>query len=423
MKKQNRIIASVAGTAIAALLFASPASADESQSQPVKEETQSSTVAFTYGNTLSDFEFANQTKPEAPVSPFNITPVEFEEVENLASVTGFNPIHFPSTDLSKIVRDWKVVGEQYLREDTDLESEIVRILKEDQELEIIQKEDDEWYKVKIVEPIKVNHEGKVKKEEKETIGFISSKYIQLMNEEEEQKIEAATMKETKLIQAKLKTEIEREVAEEERKRIEEEKLAAEKEAKRLAEEAEAKRIEKEAEVKRLATEKAAKEKAEQLAKAKAEQVAKTKQVAKVSQVAKAPQQAAAKQAAPQSSGSSNVLANGSKYIGAGYLFGASTSRTDVFDCSSFTLRVFAEAGINLPRNSAAQASMGTTVSKANLQPGDLVFFNTSGSGISHVGIYAGNGKFLGSQSSTGVAYADMNNSYWGPRYITAKRIR
>lgn len=377
--------------AFVSLLLASPALADKSQSQPVKGELPSVSEEFVYETTIEQFDIAEQKKSEVLVSPFRIAPVKFEEVENLASVTGFNPIHFPSTDLSKIVREWKVVGEQYLRKDSHLESEIVRILKEHQELEILRKVNDEWYEVEIKESVQVKYEGKLKKETNKVVGFISSESIQLLDEEDKRTIEYIVEKETRMIQAELKSEIEKELIEEQN-RLAEEQLRAKNEA----------RI-----------------KAEQAAKIKADKLAKEKQPTKeVTQ-----QQKVAKKSIPQASGSKNVLVNGSKYIGSGYLLGASTSRTDIFDCSSFTLRVFAEAGIQLPRTSAAQAALGVTVSKENLQPGDLVYFNTSGSGISHVGIYAGNGKFLGAQSSTGVAYADMNNSYWGPRYLTAKRIR
>jgi cell wall-associated NlpC family hydrolase len=64
-----------------------------------------------------------------------------------------------------------------------------------------------------------------------------------------------------------------------------------------------------------------------------------------------------------------------------------------------------------------------TTRVSNPQPGDLVFFNTSGSGVSHAGIYLGNNQFIHSGSSTGVAVASMNSSYWGPRYLGAGRVR
>ncbi|UYY99872.1 LysM peptidoglycan-binding domain-containing protein [Peribacillus frigoritolerans] len=118
-----------------------------------------------------------------------------------------------------------------------------------------------------------------------------------------------------------------------------------------------------------------------------------------------------------------VLAAGAKYLGAKYVYGASTSRTDVFDCSSFTLRAFQSAGISLPRNSVAQSHVGKAVSSKALQKGDLVFFDTNNDGvINHVGIYAGNGQMLNASTSKGVSYANINNSYWGPSFVKAVRV-
>ncbi|MBT2645379.1 LysM peptidoglycan-binding domain-containing protein [Bacillus sp. ISL-34] len=118
-----------------------------------------------------------------------------------------------------------------------------------------------------------------------------------------------------------------------------------------------------------------------------------------------------------------VLAAGAKYLGAKYVYGASTSRTDVFDCSSFTLRAFKSAGISLPRNSVAQSHVGTSVSSKSLQKGDLVFFDTNNDGvINHVGIYAGNGQMLNASTSKGVSYANINSSYWGPSFVKAVRV-
>ncbi|MFE4133449.1 LysM peptidoglycan-binding domain-containing protein [Peribacillus sp. YIM B13482] len=118
-----------------------------------------------------------------------------------------------------------------------------------------------------------------------------------------------------------------------------------------------------------------------------------------------------------------VLAAGARYLGAKYVYGASTSRTDIFDCSSFTLRAFQNAGISLPRNSVAQSQAGTAVSLKALQKGDLVFFDTNNDGvINHVGIYAGNGQMLNASTSKGVSYANINNSYWGPSFVKAVRV-
>ncbi|MFJ7755517.1 LysM peptidoglycan-binding domain-containing protein [Peribacillus muralis] len=118
-----------------------------------------------------------------------------------------------------------------------------------------------------------------------------------------------------------------------------------------------------------------------------------------------------------------VLTAGVKYMGAKYMYGASTSRTDVFDCSSFTLKAFQAAGISLPRTSLAQSRAGASVSSNNLQKGDLVFFDTNDDGvINHVGIYAGNGQMLNASTSNGVSYANINSSYWGPRFVKAVRV-
>jgi cell wall-associated NlpC family hydrolase len=78
-----------------------------------------------------------------------------------------------------------------------------------------------------------------------------------------------------------------------------------------------------------------------------------------------------------------------KYIGCPYVWGASGPRT--FDCSGFTMFVYAQVGVHLPHHAASQFSCGQRVSRANLQPGDLVFF---GSPIHHVGIYVGGGDMI-----------------------------
>ncbi|WP_341285645.1 LysM peptidoglycan-binding domain-containing protein [Priestia megaterium] len=119
-----------------------------------------------------------------------------------------------------------------------------------------------------------------------------------------------------------------------------------------------------------------------------------------------------------------VLAEGAKYLGSRYVYGASTSRTDAFDCSSFTLRAFKAVGISLPRTSASQAQVGTPVSLNALQKGDLVFFDTDYNGtINHVGIYAGNNTMINAATSKGVSYTNLKgNSYWEPRMVKAVRV-
>ncbi|MFI3230408.1 MAG: SH3 domain-containing C40 family peptidase [bacterium] len=113
-----------------------------------------------------------------------------------------------------------------------------------------------------------------------------------------------------------------------------------------------------------------------------------------------------------------------KYIGTRYVYGG-TSLTSGVDCSGFTYSVFKNFGINLNRTSKAQYSNGVAVSKANLQAGDLVFFNTGGNtSISHVGIYIGNNQYIHSTdgSGNGVCIASLNSAYALRTYYGARRV-
>lgn len=100
-----------------------------------------------------------------------------------------------------------------------------------------------------------------------------------------------------------------------------------------------------------------------------------------------------------------------------------TSRSG-FDCSGFTRYVYAKYGVSLPHSSAAQARLGTPVSKSELVPGDLVFFHTYRSGISHVGIYIGNNNFIhASTQRRGVIVDSLNHPYYSARYRGARHIK
>lgn len=116
---------------------------------------------------------------------------------------------------------------------------------------------------------------------------------------------------------------------------------------------------------------------------------------------------------------SELTATASKYIGVPYVYGGTTASG--LDCSGFTQLVFKQLGYDLNRTAATQYKQGTSVSKSNLQAGDLVFFNTVG-GVSHVGISLGGNKFIHAGSSTGVTVADINSSYWAKKYVGAKRV-
>lgn len=117
----------------------------------------------------------------------------------------------------------------------------------------------------------------------------------------------------------------------------------------------------------------------------------------------------------------NILKTANGQLGVPYRYGGTTPAG--FDCSGFIQYVYRQNGISLPRTSYDQFRAGKSVSKSQLKVGDLVFFNTYGSGASHVGIYAGNSKFIHASTSKGISYASINDPYyWGKRYIGARRV-
>lgn len=129
---------------------------------------------------------------------------------------------------------------------------------------------------------------------------------------------------------------------------------------------------------------------------------------------------------PKSSGGkgmSAVINAGNRFIGnSTYVFGAADPAGGRFDCSGFVNWAFAQGGYSVPRTTGALASTGKAVSPNDMQPGDLVFFNTNGHN-GHVGIYIGGGNFIGSQSSTGVAVANMKSGYWAGQFSgTVRRV-
>lgn len=133
-------------------------------------------------------------------------------------------------------------------------------------------------------------------------------------------------------------------------------------------------------------------------------------------------QVAAKPAASATPLQASITQTALAYRGAAYKRGGMSSRG--FDCSGFVNFVYASKGIKLPRDSRSLYKVGVPVSKSDLQPGDLVFFaNTYRRGISHVGLYTGDGKFIhASTPRTGVRVDTLDKPYYAGRYAGARRI-
>ncbi len=111
------------------------------------------------------------------------------------------------------------------------------------------------------------------------------------------------------------------------------------------------------------------------------------------------------------------------YIGVPYRWGGVSPNTG-FDCSGLIRYVYSQlTGQSLPYNSYQLSGIGDTVDREQLQPGDLVFFNTMRQPFSHVGIYLGDARFVHAPSTGGhVKISNMNNRYWQHRYNGARRL-
>jgi cell wall-associated NlpC family hydrolase len=125
-----------------------------------------------------------------------------------------------------------------------------------------------------------------------------------------------------------------------------------------------------------------------------------------------------------SSAAARVLRTADSYVGVKYVWGGNTP-SQGFDCSGFTKYVFAKFGIALPRTAREQVRSGTAVAAdfRALRPGDIMLFAEPGQAISHVAIYAGDGRIIHASSSNGaVGYTDLNNGGdWFVAYFVAAR--
>ena len=127
--------------------------------------------------------------------------------------------------------------------------------------------------------------------------------------------------------------------------------------------------------------------------------------------------------APPRAERSEALLQALLALGLDYHYGGNSPVTG-FDCSGLVAHVYLEAwNIRLPRNTSAQSKAGTPVSLAELQAGDLVFYDTLKRPYSHVGIYLGDGKFVHApKSGAQVRVESLKSVYWTQRFNGARRI-
>jgi cell wall-associated NlpC family hydrolase len=118
-----------------------------------------------------------------------------------------------------------------------------------------------------------------------------------------------------------------------------------------------------------------------------------------------------------------LINNAMQLIGVRYRWGGNTPQSGL-DCSGFVRYVFNDTfGFLLPRKSAQMSKVGLQIRKDELQPGDLVFFNTMRHAFSHVGIYLGDNKFIHAPSKgKSIRVDDMTKVYWEKRYNGARRL-
>lgn len=117
-----------------------------------------------------------------------------------------------------------------------------------------------------------------------------------------------------------------------------------------------------------------------------------------------------------------ILKNAKKLLGKKYVWGAKVGDYNNFDCSSFVKTLYKEVGINLPRVSREQSKIGKRIPINKLENGDLIFFNTLGNYVSHVGIYIGNNKFIHASSKGGKVQINELSGYYKEKAVFGSRI-
>ncbi len=121
---------------------------------------------------------------------------------------------------------------------------------------------------------------------------------------------------------------------------------------------------------------------------------------------------------------SELVVNAMGFLGVPYRRGGNSADTGGFDCSGFVRAIYEQSiGLILPRKAEQQAAATQNIARDDLQPGDLVFFNTMRRAFSHVGIYVGEGKFIHSpKPGAEVRVESMSVSYWNRRFDGARRV-
>ena len=121
---------------------------------------------------------------------------------------------------------------------------------------------------------------------------------------------------------------------------------------------------------------------------------------------------------------SELVLNAMGFLGVAYRRGGNSAETG-FDCSGFVRAMYEQTvGLVLPRRANEQAAATQAIDRKDLQPGDLVFFNTLRQAFSHVGIYVGEGKFIHSpKPGAQVRVEDMGIAYWAHRFDGARRVQ
>jgi cell wall-associated NlpC family hydrolase len=121
---------------------------------------------------------------------------------------------------------------------------------------------------------------------------------------------------------------------------------------------------------------------------------------------------------------SELVVNAMGFLGVPYRRGGNSAETGV-DCSGFVKAIYEQTiGLILPRRAEQQAAATQNIDRAELQPGDLVFFNTMRRAFSHVGIYVGDGKFIHApKPGAEVRVESMGVAYWARRFDGARRVQ